>query len=191
MRHGRQKNRETATGPIALTVNVRSLPQKGMVVTFEADTEQRDALAKAHELSAVATFRAELLVSVWKKRGVRVRGRVKASIVQPCVVTLEPVSGEVDEAIDAVFLPEGSALTRPEYSAEGEILLDPEGPDAPETYCGDSIDVGALAEEFFELGIDPYPRAKHATDPVSMEDDARRSDEDSPFAKLLSLKRKS
>ena len=29
----------------------------------------------------------------------------------------------------------------------GEILVDPEGPDAPEVFSGDRIDVGALAEE--------------------------------------------
>ena len=40
----------------------------------------------------------------------------------------------------------------------GEILLDAEGPDSPETFSGDTIDVGALAEEFFGLAIDPYPR---------------------------------
>jgi hypothetical protein len=38
------------------------------------------------------------------------------------------------------------------------MVLDPEGPDAPESFTGTSIDVGALAEQFFALGIDPYPR---------------------------------
>jgi hypothetical protein len=38
------------------------------------------------------------------------------------------------------------------------MVLDAEGPDAPETFSGDSIDVGALAEEFFALAVDPYPR---------------------------------
>ena len=36
--------------------------------------------------------------------------------------------------------------------------LDAEGPDSPETFSGETIDVGALAEEFFGLAIDPYPR---------------------------------
>ena len=40
----------------------------------------------------------------------------------------------------------------------GEIVLDADGPDGPETFAGDTIDVGALAEEFFALAIDPYPR---------------------------------
>ncbi|RWC12571.1 MAG: DUF177 domain-containing protein, partial [Mesorhizobium sp.] len=45
-----------------------------------------------------------------------------------------------------------------------------EWPDSPETFSGNSIDVGALAEQFFGLAIDPYPRKQG----VSMEaaDDA-------------------
>ena len=39
-------------------------------------------------------------------------------------------------------------------------MLDAEGPDSPETFTGDTIDVGALAEEFFGLAIDPYPRSQ-------------------------------
>jgi hypothetical protein len=42
------------------------------------------------------------------------------------------------------------------------LLLDAEGPDAPETFEGDQIDVGALAEEIFALSIDPYPRLPEA-----------------------------
>lgn len=38
------------------------------------------------------------------------------------------------------------------------MILDAEGEDGPEPFSGDAIDVGQLAEEFFALGIDPYPR---------------------------------
>ena len=57
-----------------------------------------------------------------------------------------------------MFLPEDSKLGRLGFDGGGEILLDAEGPDSPETFSGDTIDVGALAEEFFGLAIDPYPR---------------------------------
>jgi len=45
----------------------------------------------------------------------------------------------------------------------GEVHLDAEGPDSPETFSGETIDVGALAEEFFGLAIDPYPRSEGAS----------------------------
>jgi hypothetical protein len=36
-------------------------------------------------------------------------GRVSATVVQNCVVTLEPIESEIDEAVDLVFLPDGCA----------------------------------------------------------------------------------
>jgi len=49
------------------------------------------------------------------------------------------------------------------FEGGGEILIDAEGPDSPETFSGDTIDVGALAEQFFGLAIDPYPRKAGAS----------------------------
>lgn len=149
---------ESGTSPVSFPVHVARLPKKGMRATIEADADQRAALARAHGLSSVERFRAELDVSAWKQGGVRVEGSVAANIVQPCIVTLEPVEQVLDEEVSALFVPEGSRLSVPRRSAEGEIVLDVEGDDGPELFSGDTIDVGQLAEEFFALGIDPYPR---------------------------------
>jgi hypothetical protein len=129
-----------------------------MPVVIEADERQRAALARIHGLAGVEALRADLIVSAWKRNGIRVEGRVAADIVQTCVVTLEPLPAHIDEAIAATFLPEQSRLGREGFGLGGEILIDVDGPDSPETFSGDRIDVGALAEEFFGLGIDPYPR---------------------------------
>ena len=87
--------------------------------------------------------------------------------MQSCVVTLEPVPAHIDEEIAATFLPEESKLGREGFGQGGEILIDVDGPDSPETFSGDRIDVGALAEEYFGLAIDPYPRKKGvALDPT-------------------------
>ncbi len=146
------------TSPVSFEVNVARLPKKGMPVVIEATETERAELAKAHDLVSVDKFRAELTVSAWKRNGVSVEGSVVADIVQSCVVTLEPVVATVDEAISAVFLPEDSKLGRESFNLGGEILIDLDGPDSPELFSGDRIDVGALAEEFFGVGIDPYPR---------------------------------
>lgn len=144
--------------PVSFPVHVARLPQKGISVTFEADPAQRAALAGDHGLLSVDSWRAELSVSPWKRNGVKVAGRVTADIVHACVVTLDPLQAHIDEAIEGLFLPEGSKLGRQGFGQAGEILIDAEGPDSPETFSGDSVDVGALAEQFFALAIDPYPR---------------------------------
>lgn len=144
--------------PLAFPVNVARLPARGMPVRIVADEAQRAELAGVHGLLTVDSLEAELLVTAWKSRGVRVTGRLRARISQACVVTLEPVLSRIDEPITAVFAPEGSRLLRPDMDEGGEILLDAEGPDGPEPFSGNEIDVGALVEEFFALAIDPYPR---------------------------------
>jgi len=149
--------------PVSYMVNVARLSRSGLPVWLEADEDQRAALAAEHGLLGVESFRFDLVLAPWKGDGVKVTGRVRAAITQACIVTLDPVEAEIDEAIDTVFVPEGSKLAVPGWVERGEMVLDAEGPDAPETFSGDSIDAGALAEEFFALAIDPYPRKEGAS----------------------------
>lgn len=172
---------------ISFKANVLRLPRKGMPVAIDADERQRIALAAVHDLLTVERLHADLLVVPWKSDGVRITGHVEADILQACVVTLEPLAASIREAIDAIYIPEGSALAKRIADPSGEILVDPDGPDAPELFVGDTIDVGAVAEEFFALGIDPYPRSRAAAAaPAPEEEETPRAD--SPFAKLRSLK---
>ena len=177
-----------AASPVSFPVHVSRLPKKGMRVTIEADAGQLAALAAAHGLPAVERFHAELDVTAWKKGGVRVAGRVEARIVQECIVTLEPVEETVDEEVSALFLPEGSKLALPKRSAEGEIILDAEGEDGPELFSGDTVDVGQLAEEFFALGVNPYPRRDGVA--LGGEDDAPQEKRGPLYEKLQGLKKK-
>lgn len=182
--------KDLSQSPVSFPVNVARLPQKGMPVTIEADPGQRARLAEKHGLLGVRSFRAELLVTNWKRNGVKVAGRVEADIEQECVVTLEPLDATVSEEFSQIFLPDDSKLGREGFHEGGEVHLDAEGPDSPEPFSGDVIDVGALAEEFFGLAIDPYPRKPGA----SLQAPAS-ADEDEPGGqlreKLLSFTRKS
>jgi hypothetical protein len=175
-------------GAIPHMVSVARLPQNGMPLTLKANEKELRTLAKEHDLVRVQSFTAELLIKKWRKDGVRITGSVTAEITQNCVITLEPLIARVENEIDAVFVQEGSKLSRPPLSADGEIIIDYEGADAPETFSGDTIDAGALAEEFFGLAIDPYPRKPGA----SLEETAGDSDagpaNPSPFAGLLKFR---
>jgi len=171
--------------PVSFPVNVARLPQKGMPVRIDATEAQRQELSEVHGLEKVDSYVVNVLVAPWKRNGVKVTGRVQARIVQSCVVTLEPVESQINEEIDSIFLPENSKLGREGFGIGGEIVLDAEGPDSPETFSGDIIDVGALAEEFFGLGIDPYPRKQGASVDTSEEVDAHEAEEGGSFAEKL------
>jgi uncharacterized metal-binding protein YceD (DUF177 family) len=166
-------------------VSVARLPQAGMPFTLKADEQELQRLAQVFELVEVSAFSAEMLVKKWRKDGVRITGTVRAAIVQSCVVTLEPINANVSNEIDTVFVPENSKLSRPPVSGEGEIILDYEGPDPPETFVGDMIDVGALAQEMFGLAIDPYPRKEGVDFKFEVEEDDIEEKKPSPFAKLI------
>jgi hypothetical protein len=156
--------RMAAPGPVSYRVNVAHLPRLGLPVWLDADEAQRAALAAAHGLQSVESFRLDLTLAPWKSHGVRVTGTVKAAITQSCIITLDPVPAAIDEPVETVLVPEGSKLAAPRWAEHNaEMILDAEGPDAPETFTGDAIDVGALAEEFFALAIDPYPRKEGAS----------------------------
>lgn len=179
-----------AASPVSFKIDVSRLPAKGLAVELEADDAQRAELAARHELRAVNAFGFTLRVSPWKREGAQVVGRVSADITQNCVVSLDPVDARIDETVSAVFVPENSRLA-PVETEDGEILLDAEGDDAPETFTGNRIDVGALAEELFVLAIDPYPRRSGVELPENVESKSEDPEPASPFAKLGSLVRKS
>ncbi len=182
---------EAQASPISHVINVATLPERGRTETLAPDASQREALAAAHDLEAVPAFSAELTVRRWQRDGVRVAGPIVADIVQTCVVSLEPLPARVTVPVDAVFVPEQSRLAR--HRSEGEaqdIVIDPDGPDAPETFVPPDLDLGAIAEEFFALALDPYPRAADAEPlPTPASDDGERPE--SPFAALAALRDRS
>lgn len=181
-------------GALSFPVAVKRLPQKGLTVKIEADERERRALREFHELEDVKSFKAELQIVPWKKDGIRVRGVVKADIVQSCIVTLEPIDAKIDAEIDSLFVPQDSRLARLPLDENGELIISAEGPDIPETFSGDSLDAGAIAEEFFELAIDPYPRKPEAeaAPPVVATFGTDAGDEKpvNPFASLKDWKQK-
>ena len=168
-------------GPLHYPVDVRVLPRGGYDETIRASETERAALARANGIAAVGSFEAELRVLPWRADGVRVTGRLRATVEQSCVVTLEPVRALIDEALDATFVPTGSPLARGE--ADGEIVIDADGDDAPEPFDPPTLDLGAVASEFLTLALDPYPRAPGAELPREARDEAA-----SPFAALGVLK---
>lgn len=158
-------------------------------VHVEADARECKALADVWRVEAVNRLSAELQINRWKKDGIRIRGQVDGEVVQACVVTLEPVVSEIRQEIDQIFVPEGSKLARIVTDEAGEMILDPDGPDLPETFVGDTIDAGAVVAEFAALGIDPYPKKPGAQFAGHIESDGADDRRPSPFAALKDWKK--
>lgn len=162
-------------------VDVRAVPPKGTSVLIEPDEGRRAALARALDVVSVDALRAELLVRPWGGDGMMVEGEIRASVVQRCVVTLDPVAADIVAPVEATFAPEGSPLLAGPDALEFEV--DMEAADPPEPFDGRSIDLGAVVAEFLSLALDPYPRRAGAELP-----DAARDASTHPFAALSALK---
>lgn len=183
------KNNDSGETPFSYHVKVGHISANPVEVHVEADKRELAGLAELWDVLSVEKLEADLKISRWKRDGVRIKGDVRAKIVQACVVTLEPVESEINENFEHIFVPEDSKLARAPSMDAGEMVLDPDGPDIPETFTGDTIDAGAVVAEFAALAIDPYPRKPGVEFDGHIEDTGESDRKPSPFAVLKDWKK--
>jgi hypothetical protein len=164
-------------------IRLDSMPAAGRDLVLDVDAEDR--LAIADQLGIVAV--EKLLVrlhAVRFKGGIRVSGRLVATAVQKSVVSLEPVTQEISEPVDRIFLPGGEK----QYAgpADAEIFVDLEGDDVPDHFEGNEADLSDLIVETLSLALDPYPRLPGES--VGQLGDDGDTGSDLPFAGLKVLK---
>lgn len=163
-------------------VIVAQIPENGLRLELDADEATREGLVALGGLRTLPHAHASVELSHAGSGKVQVKGRVRATVGQTCVVTLEPIESEIDEAFDVLFVPEGEVPPLPKDDAEGDDT------DVPEAIVNGLIDVGGLAADYLFLGIDPYPRKPGVVfAPVIATPDP----EDHPFAALKALQQPS
>jgi uncharacterized metal-binding protein YceD (DUF177 family) len=164
-----------------LPVHRENVPDDGLHLEREADAQVRERVSRlAGDVARVLALALSADITLHGE-GLRVAGRVTAKVAQTCVVTLEPIENTVAESFDVLFLPpERGTGEDTASSASGPADVD----ETRESLVNDTADVGAVATEFFLLGIDRYPRKPDAVFAPAVEDSAA----DSPFAALAKLK---
>ncbi len=170
-------------------VKVGHISANPVTVHVSANDAELRALAELWRVDGVSSLDADLQIARWKKDGVKIKGEVRAHIVQTCVVTLEPVESHIREQVEAILVPEGSRLARQADTDGGEMIVDPDGPDLPDTFTGDTIDAGAVVSEHVALAIDPYPRKPGAAFGERIESSAADDERPNPFAVLKDWKK--
>ncbi len=160
-----------AKGPVELTVT--------------ASPAERRALARRFGLLDCKSLQARVRTRPRSKGLIVVlTADLEAEVVQPCVVSLEPVAGKVRESFDMLVTLE------PEGADTVELEIDPEGPDPAEPVGPEGLDVGELLAQQLALCLDPYPRHPDSGlltvsgDGTAVGDDGPVS----PFAALKALK---
>ncbi len=171
--------------PFSRIIRVDTLPKNGETVTIEANPAEREALAASLKLPSLERLSATLTVKRAARGGARVIGAVQGELTRTCVVTLEPFPAAVEEEIDVRFAPpdnEAEARRRRDEPETVSMIDD----DEPDPLIDGKIDLGALACEFFALGLDPYPRKPG----VAFEPPVEPEPEATPFAVLRRDKKK-
>ena len=177
------KNMTDRANPWSVPVVVAQIPDTGSHREIEADQAARDAMADVAGLREILSASASLDLTLEKAGRVHVAGRVRARVGQTCVVSLDPIENDIDEAIDLIFAPPEQIRELAELVDEA-AESDAEIPDPPEPIVNGVIDLGRLATDALFLGIDPYPRRPDAVfEPMVEAPDP----EDHPFAALKAL----
>ncbi|WP_417250724.1 YceD family protein [Celeribacter sp.] len=164
-------------------------PARTHAFSIEADAQAMAAIADELELSSVKKLRFEGTLVAAGKRDWRLEGMLGATVVQPCVVTLDPVTTRIDSPVGRTYLAD---FTDPaEATAEEEVEMPEDDTVEP---LPATLSLSAVAIEALALAVPAYPRAEGAElgelrvtepgkDPMSDEDVK-------PFAGLKALRDK-
>lgn len=178
-------------------LNITTMPKAGYTRKLSPDDNEKEAIAGSCGLTAITVFEAAIECKPWHRDGVTVSGHITAEIEQACAVSLEPVFSTIDTQFSAHFVPEDSRLALPPKQVDGEIVFEFEGEDAPDILEGEDVDLWGVVLEYFNLEIDPYPRAEDHEIPAELSTETVQEevpeevdvDKVSPFAVLAALKR--
>lgn len=168
----------TAKTPASPRLRVAHLnPRQPTAFALSPDAAARAAIAGELGISALPrlSFAGELRAEGGD--GWRLTARLAARVVQPCVVTLAPVTSSLDEAVTRHF---------------SQHLADPEGdevemPDDTLEPLGQFIDLEAAMIEALALALPEYPRAAGAALTPTAPAQPEASETRRPFAGLDKL----
>lgn len=138
----------------AKPVRPADLPAQGaLAFRLEPDADARASLAAELGLIGLRKLRFAGELRALPGGDALLEGRLGATVVQPCVVTLEPVTTRLDEAVRRIY----RAHLPPPVAEEAEI---PE--DETEEAMPERIDPAAVMAEALALALPLYPRAAGA-----------------------------
>src|ERR1700759_2380753 len=135
---------------IERVVDLDRMGPGGAALDIVASDSERAALAKRFGLVGLPAFSARVTVDRQIGGQVVVEGRLRGKIVQGCVLTLDPVTQELDDSFRLVFR---KALADEGDPESGEAVLSAHA-DSPEPLSGNLLDVGEIVAEQLSLAAD-------------------------------------
>ncbi len=164
----------------------------GTEIRIEAKPQERAALAKRFDLLSLDSLEARVRLESFIAKGLyRVSGHLSASVVQACVITLEPIPAVLEEDFSMTYA-QGSAEEKGGEGKVGEVDIFMDEEDPPDFIEGDAIDIGEAVAEQLSLALEPFPRKAEAVFASEEEEVSSPSIApvvESPFAVLARLRK--
>ncbi|UTW54113.1 DUF177 domain-containing protein [Kordiimonas sp. SCSIO 12610] len=136
------------------SLNVSELSSDGRDYKLVADQVVFDEVKERFDIVDITMFEALITIQdQGKHNGVWVTGHIKAALTQKCIVSLEDVHEDIDEAFELLLVNEATV----ERFDNDEAYLDPEIPDY-DLLEGDTLSPGEVAIQTLSILMNPYPR---------------------------------
>ena len=174
--------------PLSVPFDLASLSDRDVEVSLSPSPAERAAMATWLDASTVENLSATVRLSRLGEDFYEYTAMFAADVVQPCVVSLEPVHSHLTGSVSRQFRVSGKAggKTRKEKWPESRSKQISEAEnDELEILPSPILDLAAPILEELSLAIDPYPRAKDAQLELPAE---AREEAANPFAVLAKLK---
>ena len=155
-------------------------------VTVVPSIAEMSELQSALDVSDLRKVRFEGRLAPLGKSDWQLTAHLGATVVQPCVATLEPVTSRIETEVTRLFVRDYEMPDAPEAEMPEDETIEP---------LGTHIDLLHVLTEALSLALPLYPRAPSAEDPVAVSitepgQRAMTDDDAKPFAGLAALKAK-
>lgn len=147
------------TPELSRIVQLSELGSAPFKLDVVATDSEQTALCKRLGLDGLRKLKAHVSFALIEKKHVIVSATFSATLVQPCCVTLKPVTTDISADFSITYI---ENVEEDEGDDEESDDFFEEKADPPEPLVNEQIDVGAALVEQLALVIDPFPRVKDA-----------------------------
>ena len=142
------------TATHSLQYRIADLPtRKPTAFALKPQAEERAEIAKALNIDAIKKLSFAGQITAVGADDWLLTAQLGATVVQPCVSTLAPVTTRIDETISRTYVKDAPAAETGEVEMPEDDTIDP---------LPDVLDITAVMVEALSLALPPFPRASDA-----------------------------
>lgn len=169
---------------LSWTHPMAEVPERGLDIGRKANDGERARLAAALEILAIDNLTLSGRIVPRGAGHFRLDGRLHASVVQACVVSLDPIASRLDVPLAIDLVPAGEIAAA---AVADDAADDPLAARLAEPIENGVVDLGDIVFQEMSAALDPYPRLPDA-ELERREATGDDPDAANPFAKLRALK---